>query len=164
MNWYLLFWGRGAVTEQITQDKDADVDTGSQHSTVIRHCDHIWGVAVLDHYIISATLGESFFRWCSLKTFPPQVLLDKAGDPSLQQQLLRGYDMLMNPQKMGERFHFFALLPHQRLHVGSQGGKACQSEAPSTSVPGFDELVWHWYFSCLDYQNKRNSLCILKLT
>ncbi|EDM02800.1 similar to PRO1853 homolog, isoform CRA_a [Rattus norvegicus] len=72
-----------------------------------------------------------------------KVLLDKAGDPSLQQQLLRGYDMLMNPQKMGERFHFFALLPHQRLHVGSQGGKACQSEAPSTSVPGFDELVWH---------------------
>ncbi|XP_029387479.1 protein arginine methyltransferase NDUFAF7, mitochondrial isoform X2 [Mus pahari] len=71
-----------------------------------------------------------------------KVLLDKAGEPSMKQQLLRGYDMLMNPQKMGERFHFFALLPHQRLNGGSQGRNACQSRTPSSSVAGFDELVW----------------------
>ncbi|NP_082887.2 protein arginine methyltransferase NDUFAF7, mitochondrial precursor [Mus musculus] len=71
-----------------------------------------------------------------------KVLLDKAGEPSAKQQLLGGYDMLMNPQKMGERFHFFALLPHQRLHGGSQERNACQSKTPSSSVAGFDELVW----------------------
>lgn len=51
-----------------------------------------------------------------------KVLLDRAGEPSAKQQLLGGYDMLMNPQKMGERFHFFALLPHQRLHGGVKKG------------------------------------------
>ncbi|XP_072794020.1 protein arginine methyltransferase NDUFAF7, mitochondrial isoform X3 [Vicugna pacos] len=45
-----------------------------------------------------------------------KVLLDKSDEPSLRQQLLQGYDMLMNPKEMGERFNFFALLPHQRLH------------------------------------------------
>ncbi|XP_055474600.1 protein arginine methyltransferase NDUFAF7, mitochondrial [Psammomys obesus] len=71
-----------------------------------------------------------------------KVLLDKVDDPSVKQQLLQGYDMLMNPQKMGERFNFFALLPHQRLHGGSQERNACQSKTPASSVPGFDELVW----------------------
>lgn len=71
-----------------------------------------------------------------------KVLLDKAGEPSTKQQLFRGYDMLMNPQKMGERFNFFALLPHQRLHGGSQERSARQSKAPSASVAGFAELVW----------------------
>ncbi|XP_034369695.1 protein arginine methyltransferase NDUFAF7, mitochondrial isoform X1 [Arvicanthis niloticus] len=71
-----------------------------------------------------------------------KVLLDKAREPSMKQQLLQGYDMLMNPQKMGERFNFFALLPHQRLHGGGQERNACQSEPPTSSVAGFDELVW----------------------
>ncbi|ERE68144.1 putative protein midA like protein [Cricetulus griseus] len=71
-----------------------------------------------------------------------KVLLDKADEPSLKQQLLRGYDMLMNPQKMGERFNFFALLPHQRLHDASQERNARQSKIPTSSVAGFDELVW----------------------
>ncbi|XP_060220146.1 protein arginine methyltransferase NDUFAF7, mitochondrial isoform X2 [Meriones unguiculatus] len=71
-----------------------------------------------------------------------KVLLDKVDDPSVKQQLLQGYDMLMSPQKMGERFNFFALLPHQRLHGGSQEGNACQSKTPASSVPGFGELVW----------------------
>ncbi|CAH6779623.1 protein arginine methyltransferase NDUFAF7, mitochondrial [Phodopus roborovskii] len=71
-----------------------------------------------------------------------KVLLDKADEPSKKQQLLWGYDMLMNPQKMGERFNFFALLPHQRLHDASQERNAHQSKTPTSSIAGFDELVW----------------------
>ncbi|XP_005360832.1 protein arginine methyltransferase NDUFAF7, mitochondrial isoform X1 [Microtus ochrogaster] len=71
-----------------------------------------------------------------------KVLLDKADEASVKQQLLRGYDMLMNPQKMGERFNFFALLPHQRLHGASQERNARQSKTPTSSVAGFGELVW----------------------
>uniref|UniRef100_A0A8C0X594 Protein arginine methyltransferase NDUFAF7 n=1 Tax=Castor canadensis TaxID=51338 RepID=A0A8C0X594_CASCN len=72
-----------------------------------------------------------------------KVLLDKSHEPSMKQQLLQGYDMLMNPKKMGERFNFFALLPHQRLQSGSPQMNACQSK-PSASLPvaGFDELAW----------------------
>ncbi|KAK7797698.1 hypothetical protein U0070_014362 [Myodes glareolus] len=71
-----------------------------------------------------------------------KVLLDNADEASVKQQLLRGYDMLMNPQKMGERFNFFALLPHQRLHGASQERNGRQSKTPTSSVAGFDELVW----------------------
>ncbi|XP_028713734.1 protein arginine methyltransferase NDUFAF7, mitochondrial [Peromyscus leucopus] len=71
-----------------------------------------------------------------------KVLLDKADEPSTKRQLLQGYDMLMNPQKMGERFNFFALLPHQRLHGAGQERNACQSKTPASSVAGFDDLVW----------------------
>ncbi|XP_012868956.1 PREDICTED: NADH dehydrogenase [ubiquinone] complex I, assembly factor 7 isoform X2 [Dipodomys ordii] len=72
-----------------------------------------------------------------------KVLLDKADEPSVRQQLLHGYNMLMNPKKMGERFNFFALLPHQRLQVGSHQMGTCQSK-PSASSPvaGFGELTW----------------------
>ncbi|XP_008820824.1 protein arginine methyltransferase NDUFAF7, mitochondrial [Nannospalax galili] len=71
-----------------------------------------------------------------------KVLLDKSDDPSMRQQLLWGYEMLMNPKKMGERFNFFALLPHQRLHGGSHEMNACQSKPSTSSVAGFDELTW----------------------
>uniref|UniRef100_A0A673T321 Protein arginine methyltransferase NDUFAF7 n=1 Tax=Suricata suricatta TaxID=37032 RepID=A0A673T321_SURSU len=70
-----------------------------------------------------------------------KVLLDKSDEPS-RQQLLQGYDMLMNPKKMGERFHFFALLPHQRLHGGSHPTNACQSKPSLSPVAGFGELAW----------------------
>ncbi|XP_077620391.1 protein arginine methyltransferase NDUFAF7, mitochondrial isoform X3 [Crocuta crocuta] len=70
-----------------------------------------------------------------------KVLLDKSDEPS-RQQLLQGYDMLMNPKKMGERFHFFALLPHQRLHGGSHLMNACQSKPSLSPVAGFGELAW----------------------
>uniref|UniRef100_A0A9L0SBG6 Protein arginine methyltransferase NDUFAF7 n=1 Tax=Equus caballus TaxID=9796 RepID=A0A9L0SBG6_HORSE len=71
-----------------------------------------------------------------------KVLLDKSDDPSMRQQLLQGYDMLMNPKKMGERFNFFALLPHQRLHGGSHQMNARQSKPSPSPVAGFGELVW----------------------
>ncbi|KAM4803774.1 protein arginine methyltransferase NDUFAF7, mitochondrial isoform X1 [Urocitellus parryii] len=71
-----------------------------------------------------------------------KVLLDKSDDPSMRQQLLQGYDMLMNPKKMGERFNFFALLPHQRLHGGSHQMNAQQSRPSASPVAGFDELTW----------------------
>ncbi|XP_062934663.1 protein arginine methyltransferase NDUFAF7, mitochondrial isoform X2 [Cynocephalus volans] len=71
-----------------------------------------------------------------------KVLLDKSEEPSIRQQLLQGYDMLMNPKKMGERFNFFALLSHQRLHGGSHEMNACQSKPSASPVAGFGELVW----------------------
>uniref|UniRef100_A0A8C4LGF0 Protein arginine methyltransferase NDUFAF7 n=1 Tax=Equus asinus TaxID=9793 RepID=A0A8C4LGF0_EQUAS len=71
-----------------------------------------------------------------------KVLLDKSDDPSMRQQLLQGYDMLMNPKQMGERFNFFALLPHQRLHGGSHQMNARQSKPSPSPVAGFGELVW----------------------
>ncbi|XP_066863895.1 protein arginine methyltransferase NDUFAF7, mitochondrial isoform X6 [Kogia breviceps] len=76
------------------------------------------------------------------KTDTFRVLLDKADEPSLRQQLLQGYDMLMNPTKMGERFNFFALIPHQRLHGRNHQMNACQSKPSPSPVAGFGELVW----------------------
>ncbi|XP_044774592.1 protein arginine methyltransferase NDUFAF7, mitochondrial isoform X5 [Neomonachus schauinslandi] len=70
-----------------------------------------------------------------------KVLLDKSDEPA-RQQLLQGYDMLMNPKKMGERFNFFALLPHQRLHGRSHPMNACQSKPSVSPVAGFGELAW----------------------
>ncbi|XP_060042894.1 protein arginine methyltransferase NDUFAF7, mitochondrial isoform X3 [Erinaceus europaeus] len=71
-----------------------------------------------------------------------KVLLDKSDEPSLKQQLLQGYDMLMNPKKMGERFNFFALLPHQRLLGTNCQMNTRQSEPSASSVAGFGELTW----------------------
>lgn len=70
-----------------------------------------------------------------------KVLLDKSDEPA-RQQLLQGYDMLMNPKKMGERFNFFALLPHQRLHGRSHPMNTCQSKPSVSPVAGFGELAW----------------------
>ncbi|XP_032034157.1 protein arginine methyltransferase NDUFAF7, mitochondrial isoform X3 [Hylobates moloch] len=71
-----------------------------------------------------------------------KVLLDKSNEPSVRQQLLQGYDMLMNPKKMGERFNFFALLPHQRLQGGRHRRNARQSKPFASLVAGFSELAW----------------------
>nr|KAF6448129.1 NADH:ubiquinone oxidoreductase complex assembly factor 7 [Rousettus aegyptiacus] len=71
-----------------------------------------------------------------------KVLLDKSDEPSSRQQLLQGYDMLMNPKKMGERFNFFALLPHQRLRGRSHQRNDCQSKPSPSPVAGFSELAW----------------------
>uniref|UniRef100_A0A7N4NWM4 Protein arginine methyltransferase NDUFAF7 n=1 Tax=Sarcophilus harrisii TaxID=9305 RepID=A0A7N4NWM4_SARHA len=67
-----------------------------------------------------------------------KVLLDNSSDTATQQQLIQGYDMLMNPKKMGERFNFFALLPHQRL----SSGNTYQSKSLPSPVAGFGELTW----------------------
>uniref|UniRef100_A0A131Y4J2 Protein arginine methyltransferase NDUFAF7 n=1 Tax=Ixodes ricinus TaxID=34613 RepID=A0A131Y4J2_IXORI len=40
-----------------------------------------------------------------------QKLLDNCQDADLRQELLSGYDMLTNPEKMGERFKFFGVFP-----------------------------------------------------
>ncbi|XP_025210697.1 protein arginine methyltransferase NDUFAF7, mitochondrial isoform X6 [Theropithecus gelada] len=71
-----------------------------------------------------------------------KVLLDKSNEPSVRQQLLQGYDMLMNPKKMGERFNFFALLPHERLEGGRHQRNARQSKPFASLVAGFSELAW----------------------
>ncbi|KAM7172318.1 protein arginine methyltransferase NDUFAF7, mitochondrial isoform 3-T3 [Macrochelys suwanniensis] len=71
-----------------------------------------------------------------------QVLLQNSSDTAMHKHLLQGYDMLMNPKKMGDRFNFFALLPHQRLAHSDQKVILQHSKSLSTSVAGFGELVW----------------------
>ncbi|XP_076990113.1 protein arginine methyltransferase NDUFAF7, mitochondrial isoform X2 [Tamandua tetradactyla] len=71
-----------------------------------------------------------------------KVLLDNSDEASMRQRLLLGYDMLMNPKKMGERFNFFALLPHERLHGGRHQVNARQSKPSPSPVAGFGELTW----------------------
>ncbi|KAM9187370.1 protein arginine methyltransferase NDUFAF7, mitochondrial isoform 1-T1 [Dugong dugon] len=71
-----------------------------------------------------------------------KVLLGNSDEPSTRQQLLQGYDMLMNSKKMGERFNFFALVPHQRLPDGSHQMNARKSNPSPAPVAGFDELAW----------------------
>nr|XP_020745687.1 protein arginine methyltransferase NDUFAF7, mitochondrial [Odocoileus virginianus texanus] len=71
-----------------------------------------------------------------------KILLDKTDEPSLRQQLLQGYNMLMNPMKMGERFNFLALVPHQRLHGRNHQTNARQSKPSPSPVAGFGELAW----------------------
>uniref|UniRef100_A0A8B9IBV2 Protein arginine methyltransferase NDUFAF7 n=1 Tax=Anser brachyrhynchus TaxID=132585 RepID=A0A8B9IBV2_9AVES len=69
-----------------------------------------------------------------------QVLLQNSRDSATREQLLHSYDMLMNPKKMGDRFHFFALLPHYRLtHPHKE--RSLQSKSPLPPVAGFGELL-----------------------
>ncbi|XP_067418782.1 protein arginine methyltransferase NDUFAF7, mitochondrial [Emydura macquarii macquarii] len=70
-----------------------------------------------------------------------QVLLQNSSDKAMYEHLLQGYDMLMNPKKMGDRFNFFALLPHQRL-AHSDKVNLHNSKSLSAPVAGFGELVW----------------------
>lgn len=75
--------------------------------------------------------------------FSSQVLLEKAEEPAQKQQLLQGYHMLMDPQQMGQRFHFFALLPLQRLQgPGQPASGRRRGQASAGSVAGFGELAW----------------------
>ncbi|KAK1170150.1 hypothetical protein AOXY_G6931 [Acipenser oxyrinchus oxyrinchus] len=69
-----------------------------------------------------------------------QVLLRSCTDSSTRKQLVQGFDMMMNPEKMGERFKFFALVPHSRIAVQTRGKKAEQKGAAAPPVSGFSEL------------------------
>uniref|UniRef100_A0A8C3CX95 Protein arginine methyltransferase NDUFAF7 n=1 Tax=Cairina moschata TaxID=8855 RepID=A0A8C3CX95_CAIMO len=69
-----------------------------------------------------------------------QVLLQNSRDSATREQLLHSYDMLMNPKKMGDRFHFFALLPHHRLTPPHKEHNL-QSKSPLPPVAGFGELL-----------------------
>ncbi|CAJ1077683.1 protein arginine methyltransferase NDUFAF7%2C mitochondrial isoform X1 [Xyrichtys novacula] len=72
-----------------------------------------------------------------------QVLLRNCSDPPTRQQLISSYDMLTNPNKMGERFHFFSLLHPSRLQK-PQRPEGLKLEKKQTPVPlpiaGFTEL------------------------
>ncbi|KAH0622556.1 hypothetical protein JD844_024953 [Phrynosoma platyrhinos] len=67
-----------------------------------------------------------------------QVLLQNANDAVNRNQLLRSYEMLMDLDRMGGRFNFFAMLPHNRLSSSDQVTK----QSTSASVAGFGELEW----------------------
>ncbi|MBN3275538.1 NDUF7 methyltransferase, partial [Polyodon spathula] len=69
-----------------------------------------------------------------------QVLLRSSTDSSTRKQLVQGFDMMMNPEKMGERFKFFALVPHSRIAVQPRGKKDEQKGAAAPPVSGFTEL------------------------
>ncbi|XP_058134382.1 protein arginine methyltransferase NDUFAF7, mitochondrial isoform X2 [Dasypus novemcinctus] len=70
-----------------------------------------------------------------------KVLLDNSDEASMREHLLQSYDILMNPKKMGERFNFFALLPHERL-CGKRQVNSCQSKPSPSPIAGFGELAW----------------------
>lgn len=72
-----------------------------------------------------------------------QVLLRNCSDPTTRKQLTSSYDMLTNPAKMGERFHFFSLLHHSRLAKPKKpdGLKLEKKKSPAPlPVAGFTEL------------------------
>ncbi|XP_039980904.1 protein arginine methyltransferase NDUFAF7, mitochondrial [Xiphias gladius] len=71
-----------------------------------------------------------------------QVLLRNCSDPSTRKQLISSYDMLTNPAKMGERFHFFSLLHHSRLaKPKTPEGLKLEKKSPAPlPVAGFTEL------------------------
>uniref|UniRef100_UPI00358F952F protein arginine methyltransferase NDUFAF7, mitochondrial isoform X2 n=1 Tax=Myxine glutinosa TaxID=7769 RepID=UPI00358F952F len=66
-----------------------------------------------------------------------QALQSGTEDDALRKQHEAGYSMLMSPDQMGERFKFFALLPHKRmLDLETDGG---QKRKP-LPVAGFTAL------------------------
>ncbi|XP_053158864.1 protein arginine methyltransferase NDUFAF7, mitochondrial isoform X2 [Hemicordylus capensis] len=71
-----------------------------------------------------------------------QVLLQNVNDVVTRSQLLRSYEMLMDMDKMGGCFNFFALLPHYRLVAASELMKPNRSMSLPAPVAGFGELVW----------------------
>uniref|UniRef100_A0A8D0DPH7 Protein arginine methyltransferase NDUFAF7 n=1 Tax=Salvator merianae TaxID=96440 RepID=A0A8D0DPH7_SALMN len=87
-----------------------------------------------------ATLGpikqQEFLKNMGID-FRLQVLLKNVSDAVTRGQLLQSYEMLMDLDKMGGRFHFFAVLRQCRFAASDQR----TTQNSSTTVAGFDELL-----------------------
>ncbi|XP_062980361.1 protein arginine methyltransferase NDUFAF7, mitochondrial isoform X2 [Elgaria multicarinata webbii] len=92
-----------------------------------------------------ATLGpiiqQEFLKNMGIDT-RLQVLLQNASDAVTHNQLLRSYEMLMDLDKMGGRFNFFAIVPHYRCMASDQLMKPGHSTSLSAPIAGFGELLW----------------------
>ena len=74
-------------------------------------------------------------------------MLRNCADPAARAQLVQGYDMLTNPEKMGDRFQFFSLLDRRRLTRPEQPDVEqkkpdVEKKKPPAPLPvaGFSEL------------------------
>lgn len=87
---------------------------------------------------------KEIFRFTEKQTLSGslQVLLRSCSDASTRKQLISSYDMLTDPAKMGERFHFFSLLHHSRLAKPKKPvGLKLEKKSPAPlPVGGFTEL------------------------
>lgn len=76
-----------------------------------------------------------------------QVLLRSCNDPPTRSQLVHGYNMLTDPEKMGTRFQFLSLLHPSRLARSQEGkGVVMEGRRKDTAplpVAGFTELGLH---------------------
>lgn len=91
------------------------------------------------HALLLTSLKGRGLDSCSV-----QVLLRNCTDASSREQLIRSYDVLTDPAGMGERFHFFSLLPHSRLvRAPLPTGLRLEKKSPAQlPVAGFDQLGW----------------------
>ncbi|XP_075059450.1 protein arginine methyltransferase NDUFAF7, mitochondrial isoform X3 [Mixophyes fleayi] len=65
-----------------------------------------------------------------------KVLLEKNKDAATQQHLIQSYNVLMNSDKMGERFKFFSIFPDGRLKISNSECASVQHQP----VAGFTPL------------------------
>lgn len=72
-----------------------------------------------------------------------QVLLRNCHDASTKAHLIQSYNMLTNPEKMGQRFQFFSLLSHSRLAEPWEEGEGLKRRKKGRvplPVAGFSHL------------------------
>uniref|UniRef100_A0A674AQD0 Protein arginine methyltransferase NDUFAF7 n=1 Tax=Salmo trutta TaxID=8032 RepID=A0A674AQD0_SALTR len=97
---------------------------------------------------LTAVVDFSYLRkmaGATVACMGPKTLPEKYGhrytltDPSMKAELIQGFDMLTNPQKMGERFQFFTMLNHSRL-TRPEGVRNVSQKRTSPRVTAFEAI------------------------